>query len=188
MRRVRPSPIAQTRVVGEPDYKTLRTRISTGHAHIEVRPLTPRHLPLIAWAGSQTHLENVAEQLERAPTEVDYLAVFADGHPVSKGGIDFSKEEGAGTIWQLATHPRLESLGLARTLIAELEARAAHRGITQLRLGVEPENRRGRRLYEYLGYQVIGQSEACWEAESADGSRYIYRTSIVEMLKLAEPE
>ncbi len=45
------------------------------------------------------------------------MAVLGDGHPVSKGGIDFAKETDAGAIWQLATHPRLQGLGLATALI-----------------------------------------------------------------------
>jgi ribosomal protein S18 acetylase RimI-like enzyme len=172
--------------VGEPDYEALRHRIATGAARIEVVALTSDHLPSIEWSGSRTHLENVAHQLERVPTgEVEYLAVLGDGHPVSKGGIDFAKETDAGAIWQLATHPRLQGLGLATALIGELEARAAQRGITNLRLGVEPENQRGRRLYEHLGYRTMGEQEASWEAERTDGSRFIYTTRIVEMSKRA---
>ena len=172
--------------MGEPDYEELRQRIASGVARIEVLALTSDYLASIAWSGSRTHLENVAHQLERVPTdEVEYLAVFADGHPVSKGGIDFAKKADAGTIWQLATHPRLEGLGLATTLVHELEARAAVRGITNLRLGVEPENERARRLYECLGYRTIGESQASWEAERSDGSRFTYTARIVEMSKLA---
>jgi ribosomal protein S18 acetylase RimI-like enzyme len=171
--------------VGEPDYEALRQRIATGAARIEVVALTSDHLPSIEWSG-RAHLENVAHQLERVPTgEVEYLAVLGDGYPVSKGGIDFAKETDAGTIWQLATHPRLQCLGIATALIGELEERAAQRGITNLRLGVEPENQCARRLYEHLGYRTIGESEASWEVERTDGSRFIYTTRIVEMSKRA---
>ena len=170
--------------VSEPDCDELRRRIVSGAAHIEVRELTPDLLESIAWSGTRSHLKNVAQQLERVPTgEVEYLAVFVDGVPVSKGGIDFAKEPGAGTIWQVATHPRLEGLGLATTLIRELEERAVQQGVTSLRLGVEPDNERARRLYEHLRYRTIGESEASWEAERSDGSLYLFRTRIIEMSK-----
>ncbi len=104
-----------------------------------------------------------------------------------KAGLTSRRRPGAGAIWQLATHPRLQNLGLATALIGELEARAAERGITNLRLGVEPENQRARRLYEHLGYRTVGESEASWEAERTDGSRFIYTTRIVEMSKRAWP-
>lgn len=172
--------------MGERGYGTLRDQISSGAARIEVRALTSHDLASLEWSGSSAHLENVALQVERVPTgDVEYLAVFADGNPVCKGGVDFAKEAGAGTIWQLATHPLLEGLGLATTLIRELEARVRERGITKIRVGVEPENERARRLYEHLGYRTIGESEASWEAEHSDGSRFTYKTKIVEMLKLA---
>ncbi len=176
----------QPAAVRDPDFDELRHRIASGVARIEVLPLASDHLESIAWSGSRTHLENVARQLDRVPTgEVEYLAVFAEGLPVSKGGIVFADEADAGTIWQLATHPRLEGLGLATTLIHELESRAARRGITALRISVAPDNERARRLYEYLGYRTIGESSASWEAERSDGSRFIHTTRILEMGKLA---
>jgi ribosomal protein S18 acetylase RimI-like enzyme len=163
----------------------MRERIAGGAACIEVLELSSDDLESIAWSGSAPHLENVARQLTRVPLgEVVYLAVFVDGHPVSKGGVDFTKEAGAGTIWQLATHFRLEGLGLATTLVGELEARVAARDLTKVRLGVEPENARARRLYEHLGYREIGESEASWEAARSDGTRFVHTTRIIEMLKL----
>lgn len=88
-------------------------------------------------------------------------------------------------MWQLATHPRLEGLGLATRLIHELEWRAVERGVRRLRLGVELDNKRARQLYEHLGYREIGQSEASWQAEAPDGSRYLYTTTVTEMEKVA---
>ena len=174
-------------IVDAADYDKLRRRLTDGEARVEVRPLTSSHLASIAWSGSPTHIESVGRELERVRTgEVEYLAVFVDGLPVSKGGVDFAKEADAGTIWQLATHPRLEGLGLATTLIRELELRAARRGRTSLRLGVEPDNERALRLYEHLGYRSIGTSEASWEAERSDGSRFLYTTTLIEMSKRAE--
>jgi len=168
------------------DYEALRSAIASGAAPVEVTPLQLADLGTISWSGSPSHLENVATQLQRVDSgEVVYLVVRADGHPVSKGGIDFAKEANAGTVWQLATHPRLEGLGLATRLIHELELRAVERGVRQFRLGVELDNVRARRLYEHLGYAEIGESEASWEAEAADGSRFLYCTTLTEMAKLA---
>jgi ribosomal protein S18 acetylase RimI-like enzyme len=155
-----------------------------GSARLEVTPLHRAHLGDIEWSGSATHLENVAVQLQRVESgDVEYLALRADGHAVCKGGIDFAKEPDAGTIWQLATHPHLEGIGLATRLIVELESRAFQRGIRRLRLAVEPDNARAHRLYEHLDYHAIGQSEASWEAEASDGSRFLYTTTLTEMSK-----
>jgi ribosomal protein S18 acetylase RimI-like enzyme len=167
------------------DFDQLREAIASGAARIEVTPLVSDHIEEIAWSGSRSHLENVAVQLQRVDTgEVAYLAVRADGHAVAKGGIDFAKEPGAGTIWQLATHPQLEGIGLATRLIHNLESRALERGVNRFRLGVERDNARARRLYEHLGYHEMGESDASWEAEAADGSRFLYTAKLTEMVKV----
>jgi ribosomal protein S18 acetylase RimI-like enzyme len=166
------------------DHQRLRERIATGAAALDVRPLTSEDLPSISWSGSATHLRNVAAQLERvASGEVEYLAVYVEGHPVCKGGVDFAKEAGAGTIWQVATHDGLQGLGLATRLIGALEDHVDKRGLATVRLAVEPDNRRALRLYEHLGYRGIGTSEAAWEAERPDGTRFLYTTTLVEMSK-----
>ena len=167
------------------DYDALRAAIVSRAAHIEVTPVEPAHIEDIAWSGSRVHLENVAAQLRRVATgEVEYLAVRADGNAVSTGGIDFAKEAGAGTIWQLATHARLEGLGLASRLMQELESRSLRRGVNRFRLAVELDNARARRLYEHLGYRVTAESDASWDAEAADGSRFLYTTKVTEMVKI----
>jgi ribosomal protein S18 acetylase RimI-like enzyme len=167
------------------DYGALRRAITSGAAVFEVTALGPADIEDIAWSGDASHLENVAEQLQRADSgEVEYLAVRADGCAVSKGGIDFAREPDAGTIWQLATHAQLEGIGLATRLTRELEARALKRGVNRLRLAVETDNARAQRLYEHLGYRAIGESEASWEAAAADGSRFRYTTKVIEMVKV----
>jgi ribosomal protein S18 acetylase RimI-like enzyme len=84
----------------------------------------------------------------------------------------------------VATHPQLEGLGLATRLMEELEKRARRRGAHRVNLGVEIGNDRARRLYEHLGYEPIGESEASWEAEAQDGSRFLYTTRLMEMTKV----
>jgi ribosomal protein S18 acetylase RimI-like enzyme len=144
------------------DYEALRTSVLNGTVNLDVTPLTGDQIEQVSWSGSRAHLENMVQQLRRVGSgEVEYLAVrAAEGFPVATGGIDFAKEPGAGTIWQVATHPRLEGLGLATRLMEELEARARRRGVRKVRLGVEIGNDRARRLYEHLGYEPIGESEA----------------------------
>ena len=176
---------AKTELVNSVDYDALRVAIVSGVARIELTALDPTRIEDVAWSGGRPHLENVATQLQRVATgEVEYLVVRAAGHAVSKGGIDFAREPGAGTIWQVATHPHLEGLGLATRLIHELESRALRRGANRLRLAVELDNARAQRLYERLGYGATGESDASWEAEAADGSRFLYTTKLTEMVKV----
>ena len=166
------------------DLNALRTAIVSGTESLDVTPLHAEEIELIAWSGSRTHLENVLGQLPRVATgAVEYLTVRAGGLPVAKGGIDFAKEPRAGTIWQVATHPLLRGLGLATRLIGELESCAIKRGVRRLRIGVGIDNHRARRLYEHLGYEPIGESEASWMADAEDGSQFLHTAKLIEMLK-----
>jgi ribosomal protein S18 acetylase RimI-like enzyme len=174
----------QTRHVSEIETGELRRRIASGDARLTVEALMPDDVQLLGWSGGPTHLDNIARQLERVPAgETDYLVVRADDTMVCKGGIDFTKEPGAGIIWQVATHPSLEGLGLATTLIRELEDRAAGRNLPTVGLAVELDNDRARRLYEHLGYRPVGESEESWISDRPDGSSYLYRTTVTLMSK-----
>ena len=153
-----------------------------------IAPLGPEHLAEISWSGDRLHLTNVAGQLERvAAGQVEYYAVFVDGRPVAKAGVDFAAEDGAATVWQVATHPDFEGQGLATALMRHAEERARARGVRRMRLGVEVENVRAHELYKRLDYFAIGESVDEWEAEAADGSACMYHAVCIEMAKdLAE--
>lgn len=109
---------------------------------LSVRDLVPADLASCGWAGSGHHLAGVARQLERARLgEVDYLAVCSVADvPVAKGGIDYRAEEGAGTLWQLAVHPALQSCGIGTLLVGAAELRIRKRGLRRAELGVEESN------------------------------------------------
>lgn len=151
---------------------------------MEIAPLRREHLTEILWSGDGAHMRNVAGQLERVETgDVEYYAAFVDDAPVAKAGIDFAVEAHAATIWQVATHPDFEGRGLATALMRFAEERALARGVRRMRLGVEVENVRAQRLYEFLGYVPIGESVDEWEADAADGSACMYRAICIEMAK-----
>lgn len=80
---------------------------------VSVRDLLPRDLPACTWSGSGIHLRHVERELGRAAAgEVDYLAVCTPVDlPVAIGGVDYQVSEGAGTLWQLAVLPALQSRG-----------------------------------------------------------------------------
>jgi ribosomal protein S18 acetylase RimI-like enzyme len=153
-----------------------------GAGALVVDDLTVDDLPHITWSGSATHLRNVVGQLRRAKLgELDYLAARApDRSPVAKGSVDFAVEPGTGTIFQLATHPELQRLGIGTHLIRSLEERARTRGLPA---ALECENESARRLYERLGYSVCGESSHSWEAERDDGSLYMHGAVCTEMVK-----
>lgn len=154
-----------------------------GASALRVDDLHDGDLAWLGWSGSPLHVRSVAAALERrAMGEVDYLAVRAPGgEPIAKGGAHHAKPRGPGMLWQLATHPALQSLGLGSALIAGLEDRLRHRGLRRAWLGVEAHNVRARALYARLGYEAFAEEIDGWEAEREDGSIHWHRATLVLM-------
>ncbi len=116
--------------------------------------------------------------------QVEYLAVRAPGgFPVSIRGIDYAKQAGAGTVWQLSTHGDLRSLGLGAALINEAEARIKKCGVDTALLGVEDDNPRVRSLYERLGYVAYGHEEESWEDANEHGNVITHHAEVTLMRK-----
>lgn len=150
-----------------------------------VRDLTQADLPACTWSGSATHLRQVACELERSASgEADYLAVCtAVGLPVAIGGVDYQVSSGAGTLWQLAVLPALQSCGLGTLLVQAAEDRIRARGLRRAELGVEENNPRARALYERLSYVAYDRQPDAWDEEAPDGSIRRYETICTLMRK-----
>jgi ribosomal protein S18 acetylase RimI-like enzyme len=150
-----------------------------------VDDLQSTDLAVLEWSGSAAHVRHVAAALERALAgEVEYLAVRAPtGEPIAVGGIDYTKREDAGTLWQLVTHPGLRGLGVGTRLIRSAEDRIRARPRAWAVLGVEENNPRARALYLRLGYEAFGQEAESWEQETADGEIELYETTVLLLRK-----
>ena len=119
---------------------------------LRVDDLTQADLSRLGWSGSPGHVVSVGRALERVDSgEVEYLVVRApNGHPIAKAGIDYAPSPGVGTLWQVATAPELQGLGIGAHLVAVAEARIRDRGLTAAELGVEDNNPRARALTNAL--------------------------------------
>ncbi|MFF9340774.1 GNAT family N-acetyltransferase [Streptomyces sp. NPDC014773] len=167
-------------VITEDDspYATVTTRVT-------VRDLLPQDLPACTWSGTATHLRHVERELTRAAAgEVDYLAVCTPANlPVAIGGIDYQVSPEAGTLWQLAVLPALQSCGLGTLLVRAAEQRIRHRGLRTAELAVEEDNSRARALYERLGYVAYSREPDAWDEEGPDGSIRRHETMCILMRK-----
>ncbi|PXY28431.1 GCN5 family acetyltransferase [Prauserella muralis] len=152
---------------------------------VSVRDLTREDLRWCSWAGSELHLRQVAREVERARTEaVDYLAVCPPSDlPVGIVGIDYEANPGAGTLWQLAVHPVLQSCGIGTLLIHAAEQRILGRGLRRAELSVEESNPRARALYERLGYVGYERRPEAWDVAGPDGTVERYETLCTVMRK-----
>jgi ribosomal protein S18 acetylase RimI-like enzyme len=151
-----------------------------------VRDLTEADLEALQWSGTASHLVAVRQELGRVTSgEVEYLVAAASaGLPVGKAGIDYARHAGAGTIYQAAVHPALQSCGIGTVLFGEAERRMKVRGLARAELSVEHDNARARALYERLGYVAYGDAPDEWDAEGPTGEIVRYHTTCTLMRKL----
>jgi GNAT superfamily N-acetyltransferase len=152
---------------------------------LTIRDLTRQDLPSCAWSGSGRHLASIAQALDRAECgEVEYLGVCPpSGLPVAPGGIDYTLNPGAGTLWQLAVHGALQSCGIGTLLIGAAEQRIRTRGLHRAELAVEECNPRARALYERLVYVAYGSKPESWGVDAENGSVTRYATVCTLMRK-----
>ena len=97
---------------------------------IAIRDLVVSDLDGMGWSGSPSHLSSVRAELDRvASGAVEYLAACtASDLPVGKLGIDYTLAADAGTIYQAAVHPALQSCGIGTLLVGAAERRILARG------------------------------------------------------------
>ena len=135
---------------------------------LAIRDMTHDDLAACGWSGSPMHLESVARELHLAARgRADYLvACPPSGLPIGKGGITYQLAPGSGTIWQLAVHPALQSLGVGTQLIHAMEDRMRERGCRHAEIRVEVTNHRARELYERLGYLAFAEVPDGWQTEN----------------------
>jgi ribosomal-protein-alanine N-acetyltransferase len=85
------------------------------------------------------------------------------GFAVSRIGAD------EGEIMSIAIDPAYRGLGLSRGLLLTHLGHLAGRGVRSIFLEVEENNQAARRLYDALGFQVVGRRERYYK--QADGEQ-----------------
>ena len=144
--------------------------------NLTVRDVQESDLPKLAWSGSSIHVEQLAEHVRAADGSVDYVAAFLPtGEAVGKGEIDDIKRPGMAEIGSLAVHGLVQSQGIGSLLIDVAEDRARARGWSSTVVGVEEDNPRAQRLYERLGYHVVGSEPDEWDELAPDGTVVTHR-------------
>lgn len=84
-----------------------------------------------------------------------FVALYDDGRPVAGGGVKRLTED-IGEIKRMYVVPDARSRGLARRLLAELEAAARDLGYSTVRLDTGREQPHAEALYRSAGYRSIG--------------------------------
>ncbi len=140
---------------------------------VGIRPCREDDLARLEWFGHYAEHRQIFRQAfaRQARGEVVMLVAEANGFPVGQVWIDLVKQrdEAVAVLWALRVLPCLQNLGIGRRLIAAAEHLARERGFAVAELGVEHDNIHARRLYERLGYVVVGDNVEAWDYTTPDG-------------------
>jgi ribosomal protein S18 acetylase RimI-like enzyme len=140
-----------------------------------IRPCSELDLPKLEWFGKYTaHRHLIAQAYTRQQMgEVLMLVADLNGFPVGQLWVDFVRQAQVSIVvlWALRVLAPLQNLGIGSRLIAVAETVARQHGFEQTELGVEKSNPDALRLYERLGYRVIGENEERWTYPTPEGNR-----------------
>lgn len=147
-------------------------RGADGHFHLVFAPISAD-----GWPAAELVEAMVQEMAEMYGSRIDgddmpsakpadfaepagtFLVGFLDGEPVAAGGVK-PLGDGVAEIKRMYVHPSARRRGVARRLLAELEAAARRRGHEAVRLDTGPKQPHAVALYESAGYAEIGNYNA----------------------------
>lgn len=150
--------------------------------HSELRPATDDDMDFVRNAYKITYESVMKEQYgswAQEAQESDFETVWEDG-PIQIITVDakpcgfIQTEERDAALWldELVLLPEAQGRGIGSTLIRNLQAEATAKGLP-MRLNVLHANSDAYRLYEHLGFQVIGEqpdwTEMEWTPENVLG-------------------
>lgn len=138
---------------------------------VEVREITEDDLAGFRdWYGSD-EIARTSLELHRTGKAV-YLVGIVRDQLVAHLGVDLTKaHEGVGVLWQLGVRPVLQGHGIGTWLIEIGEDVLRERGLSAVEIGVAKNNVGARRLYERIGYEVVGEGIDRWSYTDPDGER-----------------
>jgi ribosomal protein S18 acetylase RimI-like enzyme len=128
---------------------------------LEIRPLRKGDLDDLEWDSEQAiEAPYLRKTLAERGSDVVFLLALANGRPVARLGIDFTRkaEQRIVHLWAFSVLPCLQRLGIGTALMRAAESliAAAPRGATVVEVGVDDGNHDAVRLYRRLGYADAG--------------------------------
>jgi ribosomal protein S18 acetylase RimI-like enzyme len=144
---------------------------------VTIRGCTEEDLPKLEWFGLHHHSREIIRAAHGRTRAGEVVMLVADvgGFPVGQVWVDFEKKrpDSVGILWALRVIPCLHNLGIGTRLVRAAEEVVRARGYRTAELGVEKTNPAARRLYERLGYAVVGEEQDSWEYLTPDGAHAV---------------
>lgn len=141
-----------------------RTPPERFHVTLEVtlRECEARDVPLLEWGGLYTaHRELIARAYQRHLAGENLILVAeSQGYPIGQVWVDLTRKaaRSIALLWALRVLPGFQGLRLGSRLMGAAERVVRAHGLRIAEVGAEKDNPGARRLYERLGYQLVGEA------------------------------
>ncbi len=138
---------------------------------IVLRLAVKEDLSKLEWYGQYTHFRNVFRRTYREQQQGRRVILVADSNNFPIGHIFIllksaryteSEDDPRAYFYSLRVMEMFRGHGIGSRLVEEAEAIVRERGATWAMIAVAKHNHRARRLYERLGYQVVGDDDGQW--------------------------
>lgn len=138
-----------------------------------IRPAEAADLPALEWMGLYSPHRAIIAEAFAAQQRGDGLMLLAltNGFPVGQVWIDLARKraEGVAVLWAVRSFHPLHGAGIGRHLLEAAEQELRHRGIRRAEIGVERANDGARRLYERLGWRIVGPLDEVQRCVTPEG-------------------
>ncbi len=134
---------------------------------VVIRPCAEKDLLDLEWFGSLADFRKLIRSAYDRHVKGENIMLVAEANlfPVGQVWIDLTKlqTDGIGVLWALRVLTPFQNLGIGSSLIHFAESILHNKGYRIAELGVGKENKAAKRLYERLGYQVVGDNVEEWD-------------------------
>ncbi len=138
-----------------------------------IRPARQDDLERLLWGGE--HLRANRQQIldRQARGEVVVVLPTLDDEPIGHLAVDLVRLRDAGGVYLYWFEVRHEftGKGIGSAVVNRAEQIAVKAGRIFSEIAVEKTNGAARRLYERLGYRIVGERSDAWIAALPDGSQ-----------------
>ena len=169
----------------------------TEHSKVIIRLLEEKDLPALEWGGEFAHFRRVYRNNFKRMQNGRMLIWLAEHRQAgvigqvfvqldSKGRSSLADGVNDAYVFSFRVMPEFRGMGIGTLLMQTLEADLVERGFKQVTLFVAIDNAGARRLYQKLGYELMGTDSGRWSYEDQFGQvQKVHEPSFKMSKKLA---
>src|SRR5574341_4042 len=140
---------------------------------VKIRSVRQEDLPqLLSYGWISPYDQVIQRAYDRSLAgEIIFLVAEADAQIIGQVWVDLTQlaEERAGFIQALFVVPTVENLGLGTRLLEQAEETMREQHLSAAEVSIEKRNRKAKRLYARLGYEIVDEQVKAWTRTTSNG-------------------